>query len=264
MALDLSQPWRSCAYVSVDFEATSPDPATCEPVEVAVVRFDGAGNVVKRFSTLLRTAAPIPEDATKVHGITDEMVRDAPTLYDVAHKILEVAQDAIPLAFNRRYDRTIMHRHLSGEGVPLFDTAHPWVCSYAMAWSADRFAKGSGRHKLGACCERRGIRIVGAHRAEADAIAAGMLFFSIMGGDSKTTAQQLLAMVDRRESEREQDWAEYQKRKNAEDRLIWREYAKAALSGACARETSYHDAHRAEIAAGVANLMVARERELFG
>lgn len=255
MTLDLSQPWRSCSYVSVDFEATSPDPLTCEPVEVSCVRFSGEGNIVARFTTLLSTNAPIPAEAQAVHGITDEMIADAPKLEEVAHKILEVAQGAIPLAFNRQYDRTIMHRYLNGEGVPLFDTAQPWVCAYAMAWSADRFAKGSGRHKLGACCERRGIRIVGAHRAEADAIAAGMLFFSIMGGDSKTTAQQLLAMVDRREAEREQDWADYQKRKNAEDRLIWRDYAKAAITGS---------PDRAELAGHAATFLLSLERELFG
>jgi len=255
MTLGLSQPWRSCAYVSVDFEASSADPATCEPVEVSCVRFSGDGNIVARFTTLLSTHLPIPAESTAVHGITDEMVLGAPKLEEVAHKILEVAQGAIPLAFNRGYDRTIMHRYLSGEGVPLFDTAQPWVCSYAMAWSADKFAKGSGRHKLGACCERRGIRIVGAHRAEADAVAAGMLFFSIMGGDSKTTAQQLLAMVDRRESEREQDWAEYQKRKNAEDRLIWREYACAFAS---------REGFTVELIEDMASSLVDRERELFG
>jgi DNA polymerase-3 subunit epsilon len=255
MALDLTKCWRESDVCSVDFETSSADHQTCEPVEVACVRFDGAGNVVKRFSTLLRTAAPIPEEATKVHGITDEMVRDAPTLEEVAHKLLEVAQDAIPLAFNRTYDRTIMHRHLSGEGVPLFDPAQPWLCSYAMAWSADRFAKGSGRHKLGACCERRGIRIVGAHRAEADAIAAGMLFFAIMGGESKATAQQLLARVERCEAEREQDWADYQKRKNAEDRIVWRQYACAMASRS---DVS------ADLIEEMATHMLAREKELFG
>lgn len=255
MSLDLTQLWRSCSYVSVDFEASSPDPVTCEPVEVSCVRFSGDGNILARFTTLLSTDAPIPPEATAVHGITDEMVAGAPKLAEVSHKILEVAQGAVPLAFNRAYDRTIMHRYLNGEGVPLFDSAQPWVCVYAMAWSADRFEKGSGRHTLGACCERRGIRIVGAHRAEADAIAAGTLFFALMGADSKMTAHQLLAVVAKREHEREKDWEEYRKRKNAEDRLVWRQYACAAL---VRPETTLDYAEK------IASRMLAREKELFG
>jgi hypothetical protein len=88
-----------------------------------------------------------------------------------------------------------------------------------------------------------------------------MLFFAIMGGESKATAQQLLARVERCEAEREQDWAEYQKRKNAEDRLIWRQYACAALAmdgiGLCL--PGYDEA-----VSDVASKMLARERELFG
>lgn len=39
--------------------------------------------------------------------------------------------------------------------------------------------KGTGRHKLTATCERRGIALVNAHAASDDAIAAGMLWLQL-------------------------------------------------------------------------------------
>jgi len=258
MTLVLSQPWRSYPILAVDLETTGKDPLTCEPTEISCVRFEG-GNIAGRFTTLLKPSIPIPEEAKEKTGITDEMVKDAPTLGEVAlHELVKLSEGAIPLAFNRRYDRTVMHRYLSGEGVTLFDPLVPWLCSSAMAWSADRFEPGSGRHKLTACCERRGIRIVGAHRAEADAIAAGMLFYALMGGADKATMQQLLARVDKIEDERERDYAAFRRRVTEPERLAWRQYACAFTASAYASTSERHDD-----AADFANRMLEIERERF-
>lgn len=267
MSLDLSKPWRSYHVVSCDFETTGPNPDTCEPVEVACVRFDGNGSILSRFTSLLRPDHPIPEDATRVHGITNEMVQDAPTLVGVMHELAEVAEGAVPLAYNRGYDRKVMHRYLSGEGVTVFDPEQPWLCAFAMAWSADRWEPGAGRHKLTACCERRGIRVVGAHRAEADAIACGMLFFSLMtGAKAETTMAQVLDRVNEREAERELEHAKWVKKCRAEDRVIWRQYAAAALSGVFSRDSTVElqsDNDRYQSAADAADAMLALEKAKF-
>ena len=231
MLLDLKRPWRDFAYCSIDFEATSVDPMTCEPVEVSCVRFNADGNIVDRFTSLLRTKDPIPAESTKVHGITDEMVKDAPTLEEVAVNLAALADNAVPLSFNRKYDRTILHRYVTGSDVTLFDPAQPWLCTFAMAWSADRWEPGAGRHKLTACCERRGIRVPGAHRAEADAIMSGMLFFSMMTGcKPETSMWTLIERVDTREAEREVEHQKWRKKCLADDRLIWRQYACVLLA----------------------------------
>lgn len=257
MTLDLTKLWSTYPVLSVDFETTSPDPLTCEPVEVAVVRFE-SGAIVARYSTLLRTREPIPAESTAIHGITDEMVAGAPTLEEVSHELVKLSEGAVPLAFNREFDRTIMHRYLSGEGVTLFDPAQPWLCSLSMAWSADG---GKGRHKLRECCERRGIRIVGAHRAEGDAIAGGTLFFQIMGLAEKATMAQLLARVANVEAEREREFAERRRYAREKDRVLWHDYAKAAIEGACRSEFRRDVTLLADLAEGVANEMLERERK---
>jgi DNA polymerase-3 subunit epsilon len=267
VSLDLTKPWREYPIVSCDFETTGPDPLTCEPVEVSCVRFSSDGTIIDRFTSLLRTKAPIPEEATKVHGITDEMVDQAPSLEEVADKLMAMADGAVPLAFNRGYDRTVMHRYLNGTGVTLFDPAQQWLCALAMVWKGDRFVPGQGRHKLAACCERRGINVVGAHRAEADAIACGMLFFTLMANTpAKTTMGQVLERVAQREAEKEADYQAFRKKAREADRVIWRQYAAMALAGFCAQQSHIGmqgERDRAELAAIAADEMLAREKEYF-
>jgi DNA polymerase III epsilon subunit-like protein len=232
VTIDITQPWRSVPVLSVDFEASSADPQTCEPVELACVRYE-QGAIVARYSTLLRTKEPIPEDSTAIHGITNEMVANQPTLEEVAHELVKISDGAVPMAFNSAYDRKVMHRYLSGEGVSLFDPAQAWICTLAMAWHKDRFEPGTGRLKLAACCQRRGINIVGAHRAEADALMSGALFFALMAGVD-TTMEKLLTSVAKLSEEREKDHAAYRKRMREQDRVLWRQYACSAIEGLAA------------------------------
>lgn len=257
MSLDLNQPWPSYPVLSIDFESTGPDPLTCEPVEVACVRFEG-GNVVARYSSLLRTEKPIPEEATKIHSITNEMVSTAPAFADIAIEIARLSEGAVPLAFNASYDRTVMHRYMTATDVTAFDPQQAWLCTFAMAWSADRFEPGAGRLKLAACCERRGIRIVGAHRAEADAIASGTLFHHLMTGTKPdVTMAKVLARVQTLSTDREKDYVAYKKKVREMEREIWRQYACAAMHAADSLRST------PETVASFADAMLKLERERF-
>jgi DNA polymerase III epsilon subunit-like protein len=55
-----------------------------EVVEIAIA--NAQGNIL--FESLVRPSHPIPPDATAVHGITDDMVQDAPTWADI-HGIVD-------------------------------------------------------------------------------------------------------------------------------------------------------------------------------
>jgi DNA polymerase III epsilon subunit-like protein len=254
MTLDLSTPWHAHKILAVDFEATSADALTCEPVEVACTLFEYPGNIVGRFVSFLRTKEPIPQESTDVHGITTEMVADAPTLGELGPQLAEIAQGAVPMAFNRKYDRTVMHRYLTGAGVPLFDPAQAWLCTAAMAWFKDRYVAGKGRHRLAECCKRRGINIVGAHRAEADTIMAGRLFYALMEAAKRDLSMaRLLDSIDEIECDRDADRVKFEKQIREQERVIWREYA---------RVMSRHDLTTTQVAAR-ADEMLQLERERF-
>lgn len=204
MSPDYSLPWCSHAIAVIDFETSSSDPETCEPVEVAIIRFEG-GAPVARFSSLLKPANPIPQDAVDIHHITTEMCANAPTLEAVAGELAKVAKDAVPCAYNETFDRRVLHRFITGTDVPLFDPSQRWLDPFPAIAKQDKFQSGK---KLTDACRRRGIIVGDAHRAEFDAIAAGKLLHVLMG-EKKPSLGALLDRMALARVEHEVDRAQY-------------------------------------------------------
>src|SRR5215217_6911279 len=70
----------------IDIEATGANAATDRIVEIAIIKYlpDGSRSVKRK---LLNPQIPIPQIVCDIHGITDEMVKDAPTFKQAAHEI---------------------------------------------------------------------------------------------------------------------------------------------------------------------------------
>ncbi len=70
----------------IDIEATGTNVTTDRIVEIAIIKYLVDGNkTVKR--KIINPGMPIPQVCVDIHGITDEMVKDAPTFKQVAHDI---------------------------------------------------------------------------------------------------------------------------------------------------------------------------------
>ncbi|MGB4574708.1 MAG: 3'-5' exonuclease [Kiritimatiellia bacterium] len=69
--------------VVFDIEATGLNKRTDRIVAIAIVRYEPDGSV-EQFAYLLNPGTPIPEEATQIHGITDDDVREAPTFAEMA------------------------------------------------------------------------------------------------------------------------------------------------------------------------------------
>lgn len=72
-------------YLFFDLETTGVDKSNDRIVEIAIVRFDGEKRF--EFETLVNPGVPIPKEASDIHGITDEKVKDSPTFAKLAKKI---------------------------------------------------------------------------------------------------------------------------------------------------------------------------------
>lgn len=69
-----------------DLETTGVNPSSDRIVEIAIVKLMPDGSqVVKR--KILNPTIPIPKSSSDIHGITDDMVKDAPTFKEVANEI---------------------------------------------------------------------------------------------------------------------------------------------------------------------------------
>ena len=181
-----------------DVETTGLDTASDEVVELGMVKFsyhpDGTvGTVLDTFSSLNEPSRTIPEEAVKLHGITNEMA--------AGHKIdgdaiTAFASDAaIIIAHNAAFDRKFAERYW-----PVF-TSKPWACSVnQIEWRAHGF-EGS---RLGYLLAGIGM-FHRSHRAVDDCYALLEILAHPIS-DTKRTALSLLLENARRKTIR--IWAE--------------------------------------------------------
>jgi DNA polymerase-3 subunit epsilon len=112
--LDLKRP-----LAFFDLETTGIDPTRDKIVEICVVRVS-PGGVRDTRSFRINPGRPIPPDATAVHGIRDEDVKDAPAFRDVARDLLTWLADADLAGFNvHRFDVPLLEREFRDAGLDL-------------------------------------------------------------------------------------------------------------------------------------------------
>lgn len=88
----------------IDLETTGINLGTDRIVEIAIVKIltDGTRSVKRK---LLNPEMPIPKASTDVHGITDEMVKDAPTFKQVAQELKQMMDGCDLAGYNsNRFD----------------------------------------------------------------------------------------------------------------------------------------------------------------
>ncbi len=90
-------------YVFIDTETTGLDPRQDVIIEVgAVVWRDG--EVLEEYTTLVAPNRPIPPAITRLTGITDEMVANAPSLYTLRNQLRRLIGDHFVVGHNVGFD----------------------------------------------------------------------------------------------------------------------------------------------------------------
>jgi len=232
--------WREQRIAVVDTETTGLDVATSRVVEVGVVILD-RGMIVDRRGWLVNPGAPIPPEASEIHGITDAMVEGAPSFDAISVELSAFVDGSIAAGFNARFDRAQLLAEFFRVGLfaPPFvqggDRA-AWIDILAWARAADPWAKGKGRHKLGAVASRLGVELGTAHRALGDCVTAARVLWKVQGGalDASFCGYSLARMPDR--------WSElqmHQRRLQAEsDANHWNYIAGKQAEQSAAREVA--------------------------
>lgn len=100
--------WINKGFVILDTETTGLG-KDAEIVEVSII--DTAGNIL--LNTLINPCMPIPKEATAIHGITDEMVADAPEWAAVLPKVISLTKKGW-VAYNASFDLRLLHQAGAG------------------------------------------------------------------------------------------------------------------------------------------------------
>lgn len=155
-------------YVVFDLETTGLHPETDAVVQIGAVRMVNGRRVDGEvFDMLVNPGRPIPATATRVHGISDDMVRDAPGFGPAAARFRRFARDAVIVAHNSPFDLAFLKREAEVSGAELSNFVLDTVLLSAVLFGAEQ------SHTLDAIAERLEITIAPEHRHTAlgDALA---------------------------------------------------------------------------------------------
>lgn len=112
MSLKLLRP-----LVVFDAETTSADASTAKIVSLCFIKIN-PDKTRERLDLLVNPGIPIPKEASDVHGITDDMVKDAPSFLDVANQIIEFISGSDIAGFNsNRFDVPLLFNEFDRIGV---------------------------------------------------------------------------------------------------------------------------------------------------
>jgi DNA polymerase-3 subunit epsilon len=112
MPLSLSRP-----ICFIDLETTGINVSTDRIVEIAIVKIgvDGSKQVKRR---LVNPEMPIPKDSSDVHGITDDMVKDAPSFKAMANEIKQFMEGSDLGGYNsNRFDVPMLNEEFLRAGI---------------------------------------------------------------------------------------------------------------------------------------------------
>ena len=130
----------------------------CE-LAVAVSR---NGQKIEEFSTLLNPQMLMHPKVIAVHGITNDMVKDAPVFADIVPQLLGILDGCVLVAHNAEFDLSFLRGEMEHCGLRLPD--YPVLDTLKLARKNGCFA----HNNLGTIATSLGIDAAGAHRALAD------------------------------------------------------------------------------------------------
>jgi len=167
-------------YSIVDIETTGNGIKGNKITEIAIFNFDGQ-KVVDEFTSLVNPECEIPYFITGLTGIDDHMVRDAPTLLEIAPQILDMTQDTIFVAHSVNFDYNVIKEEFRTIGISF---VRKKLCTVRLS---RRLIPGFSSYSLGKLCSSLNIPITDRHRARGDAHATVILFRKLLETENSGT-----------------------------------------------------------------------------
>lgn len=171
-------PLDALSYVVLDTETTGlrPDLGD-EIVQLAAVRIVNGRRVkTEVLNTLVNPGRPIPLASSRIHGISDDMVADAPGIEQVGRRLHQFSRGAVLVAHNAGFDMAFLRRAEPHIGLrfdhPVLDTVQLSAVVFGTAQS----------HSLDVLAARLGVSLPAAvrHTALGDATATAEVLLKLL------------------------------------------------------------------------------------
>ncbi|MCH5234782.1 MAG: 3'-5' exoribonuclease [Muribaculaceae bacterium] len=156
-------------FCAIDFETMTPKRTSACSIGMAKVR---DGKIVETFHSLIK---PVPDDSNRtntfVHGITHEMVEDAPTFDKIWDRVQSLIEEFPLVAHNSEFDKSVFSNLLNH-----YNLANPdffeFQCTYKLTGL-----------KLELACQAYDIDTETHHNAEKDAVMCAKVYLKVSEKD---------------------------------------------------------------------------------
>ena len=158
-------------FVAVDVETTGLKTGGNDIIQLSAIKYKEF-YAIEAFNTYIKPRKAIPDEASEINGITDDMVEDAPRFYQIIDCFNEFIGTLPLVAHNAPFD--IKHLYVNG-----LDSVADKTVYDTLTLSRKTF-KDEYSYKLADICESNEIFMSDAHNSLYDCYAAGELFKKII------------------------------------------------------------------------------------
>jgi DNA polymerase III subunit epsilon len=137
-------------------------------------KFGQIREITGSFSSLVKPEMDIPLFITRLTGISNEMVENAPRFFEIARKIVEMTAGRTFVAHNVHFDYRFVKEEFKRLG---YEFNRKTLCTVKLS---RKLIPGHNSYSLGKLCNDLEIEINGRHRAAGDALATTRLFEILM------------------------------------------------------------------------------------
>lgn len=169
-------------FAIVDIETTGNSYKYGQITEIAVYQHNGI-EITGSFHTLIKPDMDIPYFITRLTGISNEMVQNAPKFFEVARQIVEYTAGRTFVAHNVHFDYRFLREEYKRLGYEFFRKT---LCTVQLS---RKLLPGHASYSLGNICSDLNIEINGRHRADGDALATVKLFEILLLENEKFNSQ---------------------------------------------------------------------------
>ena len=182
-------------FISLDVETTGLDATVDRLIEVAAIHWlpDGQGGFVpgEQVVSLVNPGIAVSAKSTELTGITTEMIQDAPPPAVVLVRLSELIGSRPVVAHNAFFDLGFLREEgfrAAADSEPRLKFNPPLVDTLALA---RLLLPDIESHRLATVSRHLKVRLEGHHRAEADALACGMIFCQLWQKSGAATLSEL-------------------------------------------------------------------------
>ena len=182
----LQKNWKDVPIVALDLETSGQYPINDDICELAAPRYVN-GQVVEKYQQLVKPREKMSDFIIGIHGITNEMVKDAPVIGDVISDFAKFVENSVVVAHHSPFDLGFLAYDFEKAGLTL--SRYPVLCSSLLSRATITRTE---NHKLQTLVKHLNLEGGQAHRAYDDAYACLQLLLHCLEKIKAETVQDIV------------------------------------------------------------------------